>query len=80
MSKLFIYYSLTGNGDLVAEKISQKGYEIRQVFEKKMMPKKFFFRVFVGGFRASMHFKGKLVGFDNDVSSNEEIVLGSHLR
>ena len=29
MKKLFIYYSLTSNGELVASTLSQKGYEVR---------------------------------------------------
>lgn len=77
MSKLFLYYSLTGNGDLLSESFLKNGYEIRKVIEKKKMPKKFFFRVLVGGFRAGMHLKGKLINFDSDVSSFEEIVIGS---
>lgn len=31
MKKLFIYYSLTGNGDEVAKTLKEKGYEIRKV-------------------------------------------------
>ena len=77
MSKLFIYYSLTGSGDLVCKKLEEKGYEIRKVTEKKKMPKKFFFMVLAGGFRAGMGLKGKLVGYNNDVSSFEEVVIGS---
>ena len=41
------------------------------------MPKKFFFMVLAGGFRAGMGLKGKLVGYNNDVSSFEEVVIGS---
>ena len=77
MSKLFIYYSLTGSGERVAKKFEEKGYEIRKVTEKKKMPKKFFFMVLTGGFRAGMGLKGKLVGYNNDVSSFEEVVIGS---
>ena len=29
MKKLFIYYSLTNNGDVVAEVFKEKGYEIK---------------------------------------------------
>jgi flavodoxin len=77
MSKLLIYYSLTGSGELVAKKFEEKGYEIRKVSEKKKMPKKFFFMVLSGGFRAGMGLKGKLVDYNNDVSSYEEVVIGS---
>ena len=42
MRKIFIYYSLTGNGDFVASKMLENGYEVRKVIEKKKMPKSFF--------------------------------------
>lgn len=77
MKKLFIYYSLTGNGDYIAEKLVEKGYEIRKVIEKKKAPKKFFFRVLIGGFRAGLNLKGKLVDYNPDVDGYEEIVIGS---
>ena len=77
MSKLFIYYSLTGNGDLIAKKFEEKGYEIRKVTEKKEMPKKFFWMVLGGGFRAGLGLKGKLVDYDNDISKFDSVVIGS---
>lgn len=77
MRKLFVYYSLTGNGDFVASRMLENGYEVRKVIEKKKMPKSFFFRVLVGGFRAGMNQKAKLIDYDNDVSLFEEIVIGS---
>ena len=79
MTKLFIYYSLTGNGDLVAEKMKEKGYEIRKVIEKKKMPKKFFFMIMAGGFRAGINAKGKLIDYDNNVEKYDEIVIGSSI-
>ncbi len=77
MKKLFIYYSLTGNGDIVSKTFKLKGYEIRKVTEKKKMPKKFFFMVLAGGFRAGVGAKAKLVNYDKDVSKFDEIVIGS---
>ena len=35
MNKLLFYYSLSGNGDLVASYLSEKGYEIRKTRSKK---------------------------------------------
>lgn len=35
MKKLFIYYSLTGNGDNVANYLKENGWEIRKVEPKK---------------------------------------------
>ena len=77
MKKLFIYYSLTGSGDLVAEFLKGNNFDIRKVTEKKKMPKSFFFMVLSGGFRASVGSKAKLVDYNNDVSGYEEIVIGS---
>lgn len=77
MRKIFIYYSLTGNGDFVASKMLEKGYEVRKVIEKKKMPKSFFWRVLIGGFRAGMNKKAKLIDYDKDISHFDEIVIGS---
>ena len=77
MKKLFIYYSLTGNGDLVAEFLKGSNFEIRKVSEKEKMPKKFFWMVLSGGFRASIGAKAKLVNYDNNVSDFDEILIGS---
>ena len=77
MNKLLIYYSLTGNGDLVAEFLKNKKFDVRKVTEKKKMPKTFFFMILSGGFRASIGSKAKLVDYDNDVSKYDEVVIGS---
>ena len=77
MKKLFIYYSLTGNGDLVAEFLKSNNFDIRKVTEKKKMPKKFFWMVLSGGFRAGIGVKAKLVNYDNDISFYDEVVIGS---
>ena len=31
MKKVFIYYSLTGNGDLVSKFYKEKGYDIKKI-------------------------------------------------
>lgn len=77
MKKLFLYCSYTGNGDIVSEEFKKNQYDIRKVIEKKKFPKSFFWSVFSGGFRASVHSKGKLVNYDPDVSSYDEVVIGS---
>ena len=77
MKKLLIYYSHTGSIELVSKEFESKGYELRRVIEKKKMPKSFFFTILAGGFRASMNAKGKLIDYDNDVSSYDEIVIAS---
>lgn len=77
MKKLFLYYSHTGNGDIVSKEFEKEGFELRKVSEKKKMPKSFFWSMMVGGFRAGLGLKGKLVNYDNDVSSFDKIVIGS---
>ena len=77
MKKLFIYFSLSGNGDYLAEHLKDQGYEIRKVIEKKKPSKVFFFRVLGGGFRAGLNLKGKLINYNSDVSEFDEIVVGS---
>ena len=77
MKKLFIYFSNTGNGDFVAEFLSEKGYELRKITPKHNLPKRFFFKVFFGGFLAGINKKARLIGYDNDVKEYDEIVIGS---
>ena len=76
MSKLFIYYSLSGNGDIIADLLNQNGYDIRKVTPKKKL-KNNFFGIFRGGFYAGLNKKFKLVDYDNNVSNYDEIVIGS---
>ena len=75
--KLFIYYSFTGNGDFVAEKMKEKGFEVRKIEEDYKMPKTFFSRIMSGGFRAGMGIKGKLKEFDSNIEGYDDIVIGS---
>ena len=77
MKKLFIYYSYTGNGDVVAEVYKENGYDIRKVETVKRLPKSFFWSMMVGGFEAGIKKKAKLQECDLDVSSYDEVVVGS---
>ena len=77
MKKLFIYYSLTGSGDVVADYLRDKGYDIRKVISKHKYPKNFGLLMFSGGFRAGINIKDKLIDFNNDISNYDEIVIGS---
>ena len=76
MKKLFIYYSFTGNGDKVAEKLS-KTCDIRKIKVKKELPKTFFFQMMVGGFKSLTNYKEKLIDFDSNIDKYDEIVIGS---
>lgn len=53
MNKLFIYYSNTGNGDFVAEILTEKEFDIRKIETiKKTLPNNFFFSMVVGGIQS----------------------------
>ena len=77
MKSIFIYYSISGNGDLVSKKLEEKGIVVRKVQPKKELPKRFFFRIMTGGFLAGLNIKDKLINFDNDVSEYDHIIIGS---
>ena len=77
MKRVFIYYSLSGNGEAVADYLSKKDYSIVRVETKSKMPKSMFFRILVGGFKASVNYKDKLKDFDTDISKYDEVVIGS---
>ena len=77
MKKIFIYYSMYGNGDLVSDIYKEKGYDIRKVISKVNYPKKMFPLMMIGGFKALFKIKDKLVDFDNNIDNYDEIVIGS---
>lgn len=77
MKKIFIYYSLTGNGDLIADTLKEKGYEIRKVISKTKYPKSMFLRIMMGGYKATFNKKDKLVDFDSDISKYDKVIIGS---
>ena len=75
--KLFIYFSLTGNGDIVANEFKNKGFEIRKVISKYKYPKNKFMLMMVGGYKATFEKKDKLLDFNANISPYEKIVLAS---
>jgi flavodoxin len=77
MKKLFIYYSLSGNGDIVAGILKEKGIDIRKIETRKKMPKSFALQLLVGGFQAGIHYKSKLKEFDYNIDKYDEIIIGS---
>ncbi len=77
MPKILIYYSLSGNGDAVAEKMKESGFEIRKVEPRKEQPKKFFAQILRGGFNAGRKYCEPLKDYDPDVSGYDEIAIGS---
>ena len=77
MKRLFIYYSLTGSGKVVADFLKDKDIEIRKVETKYKLSKHLLPAMMKGGFHAMIGKKAKLINYDNDVSSYDEIIIGS---
>lgn len=77
MKKLFIYYSLTNNGDIIADNLKEKGYEIRKVIPKCKYPKNRFFQILIGGYKSSFNKKDKLIDFDPNIDDYDEVIIGS---
>ena len=77
MGKIFIYYSLTGNCDLIADIYREKGYDIRKVRVKNTLPNNFVLRMLSGGFKAAIKYKEKLIDFNTDISSYDEVIISS---
>ena len=77
MKRLFIYYSLSGNEDLVAEKLKEKDFVIRKVDTVKRMPKRIFPLMMKGGFLAAVKAKTKLQEFDHNIDEFDEVYIGS---
>ena len=77
MKRIFIYYSLSGNGDKVANYLMSKGIDVRKVLLKKPFPTSKFGSIMKSGFLATINHKSKLLDFNSDVSSYDEIIIGS---
>ena len=77
MEKLFVYYSLSGNGDAVAEEFAKHGYKTVKVEETKKMPKSTFGCIMKGGFLAGIGYKSKIHDIGVNFDEYEKIVVGS---
>ena len=77
MSKLFIYYSVSGNGDFVAKKLEERGFDLRKVESKLKLSKNIILCMLKGGFKSLVSAKPKLINFDIDISNYDEIYVGS---
>ena len=77
MKKIFIYYSLSGNGDIIANYLKTKKIDIRRVKPVKELPKNNILRILSGGFLAGINHKDELIDFDNNISDYDEIIIGS---
>ena len=77
MKKIFIYYSLSGNGDLVNDYLTKKGYESKKIEVKNKLPKNYFLSIVIGGYKAMVNYKETIINFDIDIDNYDEIVIGS---
>ena len=77
MKRIFIYYSLSGNGDAIADYLKTKKFDIRKIRVFKELPKNKILRILTGGFLVGVNHKDKLIGFDNNIKDYDEIVVGS---
>ena len=81
MSRLFIYYSNTGNGDYVANILKSKGFTTLKVEPVEELPKLYIFKLLVGGFSAFVNDKPKLkndiISMLNVVRAHNEIYIGT---
>lgn len=78
MKKVFIYYSYTGNGDIVSKKYMDNGYDVYKVTTKKRpIPNSFFFGMLIGGMLSGMNHKSKINEIDINLDEYDKIIIGS---
>lgn len=77
MKKLFIYYSLTGNGDLIVDYCKKYGYDIEKIVTKEPLPKNYILRIITGGYKAMINYEDKIMDLNCDIDEYDEITIGS---
>jgi len=77
MAKIFVYYSATGSGDLLADFLAKKGYEILKLEMVKPIKKMTSFKTIHYGGQALMHRKAALKPYVFEEGSYEKILIGS---
>ena len=77
MEKIFIYYSLSGNGDMVADYLKENKITINKVIPVKELPYGMVPKILTGGFLAGIGYRAKLTNFDADINTYDEIIIGS---
>ena len=77
MKTLFIYYSHTGSGDVVADYLSERGVEVRKVLPVKPLPKSFVGAILKGGFLATIGYKSPLRDYDPSLEGYDRVIIGS---
>ena len=77
MSKYFVYFSLTGNGDYIASLYEEKGYTPVKVEMVKTPKKVGFFTILKYGGRAMTNKKEKLKEITLNLKEDDEVIIGS---
>ena len=75
--KYFIYFSASGNGDLIADYLKNQGYTPMKVEMVKPIKKVGFFTILKYGFRAGSEKKEKIKQLNLDLKSDDEVIIGS---
>ncbi len=77
MKSVFVYYSMTGNGDYVAEQLKKKGVDIIKLQPKRRLPKAMLPQMMVGGMLALFHHKAKLMQDEFNLTEYEKVIIGT---
>ena len=77
MNKYFVYYSVTGNGDFIADQLKEKGYQPVKVETKKPLGKMGIFKMFRYGGKAMMGRKAKIKEVNLELKEDDIVVIGS---
>lgn len=75
--KYFVYYSASGNGDYIADKLKEKGYEPVKVEMIKPIRKVGFFTMLKYGFQAMKNKKAEIKEIFLDLQEDDLVVIGS---
>ena len=75
--KYFVYFSASGNGDFLANKLQEKGYTPVKVETVKPIKKVGFFAILKYGFRAGAQKKEKIKEINLEPKEDDEVVVGS---
>ena len=75
--KYFVYYSASGNGDFIAGKMKELGYEIVKVDMVKPIGKIGFFKILKYGFKAMGNKKADIQEVNLELKEEDEVVIGS---
>ena len=77
MSKYFVYYSATGNGDFLAELFKEKGYTPVKVEMVKPIGKMSFFKILSYGGKAMFKQKAKIKDINLELKEDDKVIIGS---